>query len=536
MTRRNRSFLRGIASRLNHSTNPAERRTILVGRSYDHGYPVLLDTDLILEHMHLVGPTGSGKTSLGLQTDVLQLIDRNDGPVVIFDGKGDPGFFHSVYQAATRAGRSFKWFTNKPYRSTYVFNPWDQKLLRRLTLPDILGLVTNSLNLHHGEDYGRAWFSMTARILLRRAILQTIPEADMRDIVVPRSQRRLFPKYGPIQSFRDLYPILRDLASDSNEFKAAQHLAFIIESLTDFRQLNLAPSYDVDHPALAHAIHMPEVIREKQVVYFYLVGALDLASVSELAKLGLYSLLMAAMAYHDEFGVPPRIYCICDEAQVMMAKNIEAVLTQARSHGLGCVLAHQSISQLNPPGGIDLRELVMSCTSAKRVFGARDPWLLQYISQTSGTTKYCRKSYHVDAKHLGSGMIGPHLTCPNPDGQQPVNIQEYTGPRLSYQDILDFSRQPNVSLLWIDHAKGLSQFRGWFPVFTDWPIDQQTHRDYQRRPWPALTAETVEMKSIWPTETPETITPTSHPDVASTQEETDASEKLRQIRRKLDQR
>jgi hypothetical protein len=281
---------------------------------------------------------------------------------------------------------------------------------------------------------------------------------------------------------------------------------------------------------------MPEVIREKQVIYFYLVGALDLASVSELAKLGLYTLLMAAITHHDEFGVPPRIYCICDEAQVMIAKNIEAVLTQARSHGLGCILAHQSMSQLNPPGGIDLRELVMSCTAVKRVFGARDPWLLQYISNTSGTTKYYRKSYNVDAQHVVNGQIGPRLTCPNRDGQQPVNIQEYTGPRLTYQDILNFSRQPNVSLLWIDHAKGLSQFRGWFPMFTDWPIDQQTHHDYQTRPWPATTTETMEMKSIWPSETLGTITPTSHPDVALTQEQADSSEKLRQIRRKLDER
>jgi hypothetical protein len=536
MKRRDWTFLDAISDRLRHSRNPAERRSIYKGQSYHYGYPVLLDTDLLSEHMQVLGPPGAGKTSLGLQTDVIQLIYQGNGPVVIFDAKGDPAFFHSVRQAAKRAGRTFKWFTNKPYRSTYIFNPWDQKLLSRLTLPDILGLITNSLNLHHGEDYGRAWFGMNARILLRRAILETVPHADKRNLVTPHEQSRLFPKYGPIQSFCGLYPILRDLAHDSDEFRAAQHLTFIIESLTDFQQINLAPDQHPNHPALDHAIHMPEVIREKQVVYFYLVGAVDLAAVAELAKLALYSLLMAAIEYHDEYGVPARIYSVWDEAQVMIAKNIEMVLAQARSNGLGCILSHQSMSQLNPPGGIDLRELVMTCTVAKHVFGVRDPWLLQYISNTSGTTKYFRKSYDVAAQDVLNGTVGPQFTCQGGDGKFRINVHEYTGPRLTYQDILNFSRQPNVGLLWIDRVSGLSQFRGWFPIHTNWPVSQAAHRRYRAQPWPGLGPETIDTRSIWPTENEHTITPTTHPSVAPTEHEVDASAKLRAIRRQLEEK
>ena len=87
-----------------------------------------------------------------------QIIALNRGPLVIFDGKGDIGLFNSVREWAEEVGRTFKWFTNRPFRSTYVFNPWDQRLLKRLTLTDIPGLITQSLNLHHGQDYGRAMF------------------------------------------------------------------------------------------------------------------------------------------------------------------------------------------------------------------------------------------------------------------------------------------------------------------------------------------------------------------------------------------
>ena len=179
-------------------------------------------------------------------------------------------------------------------------------------------------------------------------------------------------------------------------------------------QLNMAPNRVPHGPALDNAIFMPEVIRDKQVVYFYLVGAMDVASVAEIAKLALYSLLMAVIAYHDEHGEPPRVYSVWDEAQVMIAKNIENVLAQARSHGLACILAHQSMSQLNPPGGVDLRELVMACTAVKQVFGVRDPWMLNYISNTSGTTKYFRRSYNVSAADAIAGTAGVHRDVRRP--------------------------------------------------------------------------------------------------------------------------
>ena len=370
MRHRNWTFLDGVSDRLLHSRNPVEKRSILVGHSHPQGYPVLLDTDLLFEHMHIVGPTGGGKTSLGLQTNVLQLIRRNDGPVVVFDNKGDPGFFHSVRLAAQRAGRTFKWFTNKPFRSTYIFNPWDNRLLKQLTLSDVLGLFMQSLNLHHGDDYGRSWFALVARNMLRKGILETIPKDNTRGSSGQPAQTELFAKYGPIQSFRDLRTILNALPDDNDELRSARHLTFLVESLTDFRQLNLAPNSKDHDPAVEHAIFMPEVIEKKQVVYFYLVGAIDAAFVAQIAKLALYSLLIAAIAHHDKHGKPPRIYTIWDEAQVMIAKNIENVLAQARSHGLSCILSHQSISQLNPPGGVDMRDLVMMCTLIKQVFGA----------------------------------------------------------------------------------------------------------------------------------------------------------------------
>ena len=85
-----------MASRLRHSRNLAERQSIYAGKTYDYHQPVLIDLELMLEHMHVVGPTGTGKTTRALITQSLQMIAQNQGPLVIIDMKGDPAFFHAV--------------------------------------------------------------------------------------------------------------------------------------------------------------------------------------------------------------------------------------------------------------------------------------------------------------------------------------------------------------------------------------------------------------------------------------------------------
>jgi hypothetical protein len=141
----------GYVRRLGQSRNPLQRRSLYFGEAHPHGYPVLLDSNLLVEHTHCLGASGCGKTSRTLMPMTIQLIRRGDGPVIILDMKGDMGLFHTARIEAERAGRRFKWFTNSANRSTYVFNPWDRDILTRMTIQEILGLITQSLNLYHGD-------------------------------------------------------------------------------------------------------------------------------------------------------------------------------------------------------------------------------------------------------------------------------------------------------------------------------------------------------------------------------------------------
>ena len=518
---RGQSRTNGYANRLAESSNRIERGSIVLGDHPTTEYPILLDTELLREHMHILGATGSGKTALGLSTLVPQLIRRGDGAVIVLDCKGDPAFFNTVRIEASRAGRTFKWFTNRLHRATYVFNPFQQKHLEDLTLPEYVGLFMSALNLHHGEDYGRAWFSAASRTLFQRALERLV------------SQTKKF--HAPIESFRELEETMRQLSGDEYEYRAALHLAFIVKSLSQFRQLNLSPRFDGNHPALQHAIHMPDVLRQQQVVYFSLVGATDVSSVAQIAKLVVYSALCAAMAHRDRYSERPKVYLICDEAQTIIGQNIQNILAQAREHGLACILAHQTMSQLNPPGGPDLRELVFNCTCVKQFFTARDKISKDYISNLSGHVGYYVPSWSQTAADVFAGRVSPAYAAAPADRALLFGIRPEVGPRLTHEDIADISRHPNGSIVAIEQNTGYSAFLGAFPVHTEWPISK---REYDRRHldmhWPSGTEATIELTSCWPETNDETLVPTHHPPLVGPGDDEKAVERLREMKRRLD--
>lgn len=497
----------GYVRRIQESSEPLERKCLFLGFNDAHEYPVLLDGDLLFEHLHMLGATGIGKTALGLTTLVVQLIRRGDGSVVVVDCKGDPALLNTVRLEAQKAGLTFKHWTNQADHSTYVFNPHQQSSLDRLTLLEIVGLFIHSLNLHHGDDYGRAWFSAVSRALLKSAFESTRPRVQR------HGGPTLAAKFPRITSFRDLHETIRLLAKDGEEFEAARHLCLIVEMLSEFEQLNMSSRHDPHHPAMQNAIHMPEVIREKQVIYFYLVGAIDQTSVSEVARLAMYSLLIAAKAHREQTGRTPKCYFIVDEAHLLIGQNLQNLLAQARSYGIAFILAHQSMSQLHPPGGVDLSELVQNCTTVKQYFSARDPQTMRYISDVSGQVAYYRASWNQTPGSVYHDRVGLAFAASSAVNEQPlVSVSEYIDQRLSTQDIQDVNFDPNQSVLIIERGSGLSQFQGAFPMRTDWPVLQSEFvRRRDQLPWPPASDETITIDPGWPAATPFTVTPTRHP-------------------------
>jgi hypothetical protein len=194
------------------------------------------------------------------------------------------------------------------------------------------------------------------------------------------------------------------------------------------------------------------------------------------------------------------------------------------------------MSQLNPPGGPDLREIVMNCSATKSVYGARDPWMMNFISNTSGVVRYYDRKYDLSPDDLRNGRIDAQYACRDREGDVRVGISEYTAPRINSQDILNMNSHPQMSLMWINRFSGLTAFQGWFPLYSDWPISKTEHEDYRRAPWPQESEETITMKSVWPDQNEYTIIPTNHPPITCSPEELDTDGKLKNIWKEIEEK
>ncbi len=151
-------------NRMLHSSDALERQHLFLGEHHPSGVPILLDQSILNGHAYISGDTGSGKTSLGiipLLTQLLQKTNRQfdpakrlDASFVIIDLKGDPALFHTARQLAEAQGLPFRWFTSESGRSSYAFNPLDQRAFNELSEIAMTELQMAALSLEHGEGYG----------------------------------------------------------------------------------------------------------------------------------------------------------------------------------------------------------------------------------------------------------------------------------------------------------------------------------------------------------------------------------------------
>lgn len=194
------------------------------------------------------------------------------------------------------------------------------------------------------------------------------------------------------------------------------------------------------------------------------------------------------------------------------------------------------MSQLNPPGGSDLRELVMSCTAVKQIFSAHDPWLQKYVSELSGKVLYANLTYPVAAAEVALGNTGLDCVLTDERGNQVVTIGTYVGNRLNTQDILNVNRDPNMCFLAIERSEGFSRFTGIGPAYVDWPMEEHTYverSDYI--PWPDQTEETITLRSPWPSQDSETVVPKPKLVLSAPDYEKEAADRLKKLKRDLDE-
>jgi hypothetical protein len=441
-----------------------ERGHLWLGTVPRYDYPVLLDLDVLREHAHILGDSGSGKTALGLAPLVAQLIRRGDCSVVILDLKGDPPLFQStLIEAANARGPDgsplpCKWFTNEAHQATYLFNPLTQSHTQGLTPHQRAEVLLQSLGLDHGEGYGASYFSRVNRDILSQTFTQ-------------------FPE---IRTFTQIHDYLPQLHLSKKQQEDGGELLAVINSLAAFDALNVTPDDGLPPAVLEHALDLPDVFERPQVLSFYLPATLEQASVREIGKLALYTLLTAAVVRRRKGGRPVQTFVFIDEFQRIVSSNLEIVLEQARSMGIGVILSNQTISDLKNVS-TDLIPKVQANTRFKQYFSASDLQQQDMLMKASGDPLFHRDSWIYEAKAAEEELLADEA-----DPHAFVELENPHGPRLSRNRVVAASDHPQQSIVHITRSRGYTQFSGLpFVMLSEFHIPRS---EYERRgalPWPA---------------------------------------------------
>ncbi len=464
--------------RIRLSSDQLETEHLYLGAAIEGDYPVLLHRDLLHGHAHILGDTGSRKTSIGIAPLLTQLIDRQDCSVLIIDLKGDKALFEAAREEADAAGIPFKWFSNITGVPSFVFNPFAQSHVQSLTTNQLTEGIMQALSLDYGDDYGRGFYSA------------------MNDLVLGGYLKRY---RTHIASFKELHRFVSDksafstIGSDS-DWEKTRHVARVIEKLADIEPMNLTTEPAETSRVIAEQIDLPTMLREKQVVYFYLSSIQEQANAQKMAKLAMFSLLTAAD--RRKKGEKNRVYVFVDEFQRVVSENISIVFEQARSKRLHFILANQTIGQLNKQG-VDLTDVVESCTAFKQSFRATDEKSVKRLMETSGEAVYHSLQWtqflndaYTDEREADLSLRTAQRQSEGDDAS--TKVSETVGPILEKNTIIEVSALPLASFVRFTESSGYTQYSGNpFAMWSEYHITKALFGYREESDWPDLDERTI---------------------------------------------
>ncbi len=460
-----------IVSRLAVENKSHDREEIFWGVDARDQTPILVPRSVIREHVHFLGDTGSGKTSMGIAPLLTQLVESADCSVIVIDLKGDDqSLFELMRRSAAinnkidplRVSDSkgwdypFSYFTSKHNLPSHAFNPFLQTGFAQLSPLQKADLLTTSLGLQYGTDYGRKYFG-DANFTALQKTLEFAPQVD---------------------SFKTLAIELKDVVQmqlDRETRQAASNLIMSVDRLAATPVVNASNSVVGFDPA--SLIDLGDLFVRPQAVYFSLPSATGSVVNADLGRLVLFSLINAAQS-----SAKPRkqVFLVIDEFQRLVSNHISVLLQMARGLDIGVILSNQSMSDLNQ---VDAKILstVTTNTRLRQVFGISDPLEIRQLIDISGERTVFNRTFTEVARRFGFGF--------RTDAR---SFSESVSPKLRINDIIEASDNEKQSLFLMRRGTGNARFRGYpFVLESTFHISQEEYNQRVLTPWPAPTGTAV---------------------------------------------
>ena len=383
-------------------------------------------------HVHVRGRTRSGKTSLVLDPLACALMESYElrwsdssgihsrterDAIFVFDLAGDYALYNSVRKCAEKCHRTFKYFSLESQNS-FCFDPFQSVRKDKLRAIRICNLLIEAMNMDHGLIYGGSYYT-------QRNLAGLLRVADR---AVQRHQKGEFTGLADIAEYLD-----RHREKDEDQIRMT------FQFLLHYPQLMPAENDP-------NVIDMAQAIANREVIYFFCPTMGEATTARQIAGLGLYNTVNAAMqlaAKRDPASreqPTPHCWLLVDEFQEIAGKSFAAFLAQASKFGISAILANQTTNQLETDE-LSIADIVRDNTLAKIYFtvtGKRDIEELQWFSGDDRETLNSRSSMPLQLS-LGGERIG---------------TTEMIVPKLRKDEILDTSATFGQFFAIVDDGKG----------------------------------------------------------------------------------
>ena len=378
------------------TANPYDLITLGVD---DAGQVLKIEDRPRMEHMHVIGATGCGKSTFLLNC-ILQDIARGRGVCVLDPHGGHPD---SLLNMVLRFLRDHGWFASK---RVHIMAPNAQKAVVGLNplapLPHTdPAVIADAMS----EAFSRVWGDedmhktpLTKRVLgrvftaLSEARLPLASAAELLDYEDPQGVRKT------------LIGLIKNKHAKA-ELEKIERLSREKRGLSDFNAYVLGPSNRLaeflacqalermfsmtkEHDPSGRLIDILEIINRGHILLIDLQHgpAVSEAASDLLGKIILRYLYLLAgrRKWYQVPGTTEKkyhpFYVYVDEAHRYLTGDVEKMLFEVRKYGFGVVLAHQFLAQLGKKGE-SMYEAMRNSTETKVVFRVKSPEEAQALAE-----------------------------------------------------------------------------------------------------------------------------------------------------------
>jgi len=323
----------------------------------DNKQDIVIEESTLNRHLHVLGPTGGGKTSLVILPLSRQAIEKGRGCCFI-DFKGDDVFKKYVQQRAKEKGRKFYYFSIDPNEPSAGYNP--------LSSGDIHSKVDRIMTALELIYHGPAGFYSNVQAMTFVALLKEMVQG----------KKEL--------NFLSVKDALEDPSFLERTDVSAQEVKGLLAAISWIAGIEVINRDELD---------LAKVIKDGDVVFFALKSQVNTRLAEAIGKMLIIDLKSQAVSRKE---TDPPYFIFIDEFQNLACSHFVDVISKVRSANFCLVLSNQSrgnLSNVSPA----FENAIFTNSATKVIFMQEDPFDAKFWSDKTGQTTYQDKSvFQVD--------------------------------------------------------------------------------------------------------------------------------------------